>query len=159
MEEKLPEGGVPASKNSFNIGDLSLFITSQLTQKLSFYSELLITSDFTNQFGAELDRMVLQYKANDNFEVGVGKYNTALGYYTNAFHRARFFQTATGRPFIYSDEDNGGVLPVHSLGLTTTGKVPSGKLGLHWVAEISNGRASDPLVAPIQNYADENNHK
>jgi hypothetical protein len=159
VEDNLPPGGLASSANSFSLGDLSLFITSQLTSKLSFYSELLFTSDFTNDFNAEIDRMLLQYRVNDYFAAGIGKFNTAIGYYTNAFHRASFFQTTTGRPFMYSDEDSAGILPIHSIGLTTTGKLPSGKLGLHWVAEIANGRASNPDAVPVQNFFDESSRK
>jgi hypothetical protein len=171
LEENLPgyngdqtpvSGHVAGDTYSFAVGDLSLFISSQLTQKLSFYSELLITSDFTNAWSAELDRAVLQYKANDYFQIGVGRFNTALGYYTNEIGRAKFFQTATDRPFMYTDEDAGGVLPVHSVGLTMTGKIPTGAVGLHWVAELSNGEASNSFRAgaePDQNTYDENNRK
>jgi hypothetical protein len=129
--------------------------------------ELLITSDFTNQFSAEMDRLMVTYSANDYFRISAGKYNTAIGFYSNEFNRARFFQTATGRPLLFTDEDDGGILPVHSIGLTANGKIPSGELGLHWVAEIANGRASvstavlaaGSTVEPIQNHVDENNGK
>ncbi|HEY1758549.1 MAG TPA: hypothetical protein VGG72_24475 [Bryobacteraceae bacterium] len=160
LEENLPPGGVAGSSNSFTMGDLSLFITSQLTPKVSFYSEALFTADFTNSWGAEVDRLVLQYKANDYFQVGVGRFNTALGYYTNGINRAKIFQTATDRPFMYTDEDAGGLLPVHSVGVTMTGKLPSGGIGLHWVAELSNGTASLSATAePVQSLYDENNRK
>ena len=160
LEENLPDTGLAGSHYSFTVGDLSLFITSQLSPKLSFYSELLFTSDFSNLWSAEIDRLMLQYKANDYFQVGVGRFNTALGYYTNNINRAKFFQTATSRPFMYSDEDVGGILPVHSIGVTMSGKVPSGGLGLHWVGELSNGLASMSIESePNQNLYDENNRK
>jgi hypothetical protein len=132
---------------------------------LSFLAELLITSDFTNNFGAEIDRLLLTYKVSDYLRIGLGKYNTAIGYYSDAFHRARYFQTATGRPLMFADEDNGGILPVHSVGVTANGTLPSGPVGLHWVAEVANGRASRSLTDPagdvvdVQNFVDENNTK
>jgi hypothetical protein len=60
---------------------------------------------------------------------------------------------------MYSDEDNGGILPVHNIGMTATGKLPSGVLGLHWVAELANGRSATNEEAPIQNFVDESNGK
>jgi hypothetical protein len=102
--------------------------------------------------------MLLTYTANDYFQISFGKYNTAIGYYTNAFHRAHFFQTAISRPIMFADEDDGGILPVHNIGITATGKIPSGALGLHWVAEVANGR-SETAAEPIQNFTDENNRK
>jgi hypothetical protein len=163
--EKMPEAVLKGSAHSFTIGDFDLFTTARISDRLSFLAELLITSDFTNNFGAEIDRMMLNYSVNDYFKIGVGKFNTAIGYYSNAFHRARYFQTATGRPLMFADEDNGGILPVHSIGVTTSGKLPSGPLGLHWVAELANGRASTSLSDPggevvdVQNFVDENNTK
>lgn len=160
LEANLPATGVAGSHVSFALGDLSLFFTSQLSDKVSFYSELLITSDFTNLSTAEIDRVILQYKPNDYFQIGVGRFNTALGYYTNGINRAKIFQTATGRPFMYTDVDAGGLLPVHSIGVTMTGKIPSGWAGLHWVGELSNGTASMTVgAAPDQNLYDENNRK
>jgi hypothetical protein len=158
--EKMPPAGLHGSSHSFTIGDFDLFATSQITDRLSFLGEMLITSDFTNAFAAELDRLLLTYKVNEYFRISAGKYNTAIGFYSNQFHRARFFQTATGRPMLFADEDNGGILPVHGIGVTATGKIPSGGLGLHWVAEVANGRgAHGAEPAPVQNFVDENNGK
>jgi len=156
--EKLPPGGLVGSPNSFNIGDFDLFTNVRMSDHWSALAELLITSDFTNEFGAELDRLLFTYKYNDYLQISFGKYNTALGYYTNEFHRARYFMTASSRPIMYSDEDNGGILPVHNIGITATGKIPSGALGLQWVAEVANGTAVNQ-AEPIQNFVDQNNGK
>jgi hypothetical protein len=155
----LPPGGLPTSTNSFGLGDLDLYTSAALSERLSFFAEVLVTSDFTNQFSAELDRMMLAYKFNEYLKLTAGKFNTALGYYSNAFNRARYFQTTTGRPLMFTDEDDGGILPVHSIGVSATGLIPSGKLGLHWVAEVSNGRSFQPGAEPIQNFVDMSNGK
>ena len=156
----LPSGGLAGSSESFNVGDFDLFVNARLSDHLSALAELLVTSDFTNNFSAELDRLMFTYTANKYFKISAGKYHTAIGYYTNAFFRARYFQTATGAPILFTDEDDGGILPVHLVGLTATGEVPSGKLGLHWVAEVANGMAANaPDSEPIQNFVDENNGK
>lgn len=156
--ENLPPGGLVGSPNSFGLGDFDLFTNTRLSERWSMLGELLITSDFTNEFSAEIDRLLLTYKANDYFQISFGKFNTALGYYPNAFHRAKYFMTADSRPIMYSDEDAGGILPVHSIGITATGKIPSGSLGLHWVAEVANGVAIGQ-PEPIQNFVDEGNGK
>jgi hypothetical protein len=162
-----PDGNLTSSTIGFSLGDFDLFTTAKIGNHFSMLSELLVTTDFTNQFSVEMDRLLLTYSANDYFRISAGKYNTAIGFYSNEFNRARFFQTATGRPILFTDEDDGGILPVHSIGLTANGKIPSGGLGLHWVAEIANGRgnvSTAALVAgsgvePVQNFVDENNGK
>ena len=158
-QEKLPEGGLQKSKASFQIADFHLFVTAKLSDQWSFLSELLITSDFSNEMSAEMDRLVFQYNPNKHLRVGFGKFNTAIGYYSNEFHRAKFYQTATGRPFMFTDEDNGGILPVHQVGITVQGEIPSGVLGLHYIGEITNGRAFNLNSAEVQNFSDGNNGK
>lgn len=65
-----------------------------------------------------------------------------------------------GRPYLFSFEDEGGILPIHNVGVSAYGKLPSGSLGLHWVAEIGNGRTSRSKDAEfVQNVLDENNRK
>jgi hypothetical protein len=108
----------------------------------------------------DIERLQITYKANPYFEISAGRYHTSIGYYNTAFHHGTWFQTATGRPFMYYFEDSGGLLPVHSVGVTTTGLVPhTGALELHWVAEVGNGRSSDPNGQPVQNFLSDKNHK
>jgi hypothetical protein len=106
-----------------------------------------------------MDRLMIQYNPNKHLRIGFGKFNTAIGYYENQFHRAKFFQTATGRPLMFTDEDNGGILPVHQVGVTAQGEIPSGALGLHYIGEVTNGRSFSRHSAEVQNFVDGNNFK
>lgn len=155
-----PPGGLAGTGQSFSLGDFDLFVNARLNDSVRVVSELLITSDYTNLFSVEMDRMMLDYRVNRHLSLSAGKFNTAIGFYSNEFHRAPFFQTATDRPIMFADEDTGGILPVHSIGVSATGDIPSGALGLHWVAEVSNGRstAAGSLTA-AQNFVDENGGK
>ena len=146
--------------NTFQIGEFDLFMTSKLSDHLSFLSELVVGSDATNQWGLDIERMQLTYRANNYFELSAGRFHTAIGYYNTQFHHGNWFQTATGRPFMYYFEDSGGLLPVHSVGLTATGLVPgTERVGLHWIAELANGRSSDLTGQPVQNFLSDRNHK
>ena len=101
--------------------------------------------DTTNEFSIDIERYQLTYRVNDYFSVSGGRFHTAIGYYNTAYHHGNWFSTAEGRPIMYLFEDSGGVLPVHTVGVTMTGLVPqTGNLGLHWIAEIGNGRRSNP---------------
>jgi hypothetical protein len=41
-----------------------------------------------------------------------------------------------------------------------TGLIPqTGKLGLHWIAEVGNGRASNPFAEPVQGFYSDRNYK
>jgi hypothetical protein len=146
--------------NGFMLGAFDLFVSSRISEKFSMLSEINFEFGDDNEMALDLERMMLTYAANDHFNLSFGRYHTGIGYYNTAYHHGTWFQTATGRPFLFVFEDEGGVLPVHNVGLSLTGSVPSGKLGLHYVAEIGNGRpARKPLNTTVQNIVDENNGK
>jgi hypothetical protein len=148
------------SHTSFALGQLDLFLTSRLSEKFDVLSELIVEANRSNQFTFEIHRLLLQYTPNDNLRLGIGRYHTAIGYYNTAYHHGSWFQTAADRPFIFAFEGKGGILPLHNVGLQATGRVPGAPWGLHYVAEVGNGRASrSPLDAPVQTALDENNHK
>jgi hypothetical protein len=159
------------STNSFSLGQLNLFVTSDISEKFKFLSEIVfeagpdnfynVPGDARNQFTVDVERYLLQYSYNDYFNLAFGRYHTAIGFYNTAYHHSTWFQTTTGRPLLFEFEDRGGILPIHNVGVSASGRIPSGGLGLHYVAEIGNGRQSrSPLTEePVQNEVDENNYK
>lgn len=148
---------------SFTIGQVDLFITSNVSDRLKFLSETVFEAGQDNNFGVDIERILLTYSFNDYLNIGVGRFHSAIGYYNTAYHHSTWFQTTTGRPFLFEFEDGGGILPIHNVGATVSGRIPSGTLGLHYVAEVGNGRASNSLLNPnvnaVQNVVDENNGK
>ena len=161
----------PSQTTSFALGELDLFITSDISEKFNFLSELVfeagpdniygVQRGVPNQFKVEPERYLIQYSYNDYFNISAGRFHTAIGYYNTAYHHSTWFQTTTDRPYLFAFEDEGGILPTHTVGVSATGLVPSGGLGLHWVAEVGNNRASvNPLEQePVQNQVDDQNHK
>jgi len=149
--------------STFQLGEFDLFLSSRLSKTVNFLSEVVFGSDATNNWGIDVERAQLSYKPNEYFEVSAGRMHTAIGYYSTAYHHGTWFQTATGRPFMYFFEDSGGILPVHEVGISATGRVPkSGKLNLRWLAEVNNGLASNGGAAgnnPVQNFLSDRNHK
>src|SRR5882757_6145235 len=112
---------------AFTLGQLNLFVTSDISDKFKFLGEIVFeggpdniygrTRGPNNVFGVDVERMVLQYSRNDYFNLAIGRYHTAIGYYNTAYHHSTWFQTATGRPFLFQFEDRGGILPIHSVGI------------------------------------------
>jgi hypothetical protein len=147
------------TSNTFEIGSLDLFMTARLSPKLSLLGEVLFIPGGDNGIVPDVERLLLQYRQSDYFGFGIGRYHTSIGYYNTAFHQGAWFETAIGRPFMYAFDDEGGFLPLQEVGVTTYGKIPSGKLGLNYVAEVGNGR--DHLLGgePAQNAQDANNGK
>src|ERR1700682_1029913 len=156
---------------SFTLGQLNLFVTSDISEKFKFLSEIVfeggpdniygVTRGEINTFSVDVERYLIQYSYNDYLNVAAGRFHTAIGYYNTAYHHSTWFQTTTARPFLFQFEDRGGILPIHTVGASAFGLIPSGRLGLHYVAEVGNGRASrSPLTQePVQNVVDDQNHK
>jgi hypothetical protein len=156
---------------SFSLGQLDLFVTSDVSDKFKFLSEIVfeagpeniygVAAGEPNSFGVDIERYLLQYSPNDYFSLSAGRVHTAIGYYNTAYHHSSWLQTTTGRPLLFDFEDHGGILPIHMVGVSATGQIPSGAMGLHYVAEVGNGRASrQPLdEEPVQNEEDDQNHK
>ncbi len=158
---------------SFSLGQLDLFVTSDVSDKFKFLSEIVFEAGPTNIYGSlkvngepnsfdvDIERYLLQYSHNDYFSLSAGRVHTAIGYYNTAYHHSSWLQTTTGRPFLFEFEDHGGILPIHMVGASASGQIPSGSLDLHYVAEVGNGRASrEPLIQePVQNEYDDLNHK
>jgi hypothetical protein len=148
---------------TFQAGEFDLFITSKLSERLSFLSEIVLGPDDTNVFGLDIERYQLTYKANRYFAATAGRFHTSIGYYNTAYHHGVWFSTAEGRPIMYLFEDSGGILPVHMVGVNVTGAVPhTTKLGLHYVAEVGNGLTSNTnniAIESVQNFVSDRNAK
>jgi len=148
------------TNNAFSLGQLDLFITSQLSEKFSVVSELILEAKRDNSFEFELHRLLLRYAMNDYLNLSAGRYHSGIGYYNTAFHHGSYFATAANRPFLFAFESQGGLLPLHNVGVSATGRIPSGSLDLRYIAEVGNGRAArSPSDRSVQTAFDENNGK
>jgi len=145
--------------NSYHIGSLDLFMTGSLTDRTSVLGEVLFIPTPDNSFSFDVERLLLQYKQNDYFAFAIGRYHSSIGYYNTAFHQGAWFQTTVDRPFMYAFDDQGGFLPLQEVGASISGQIPSGAVGLNYVAEMGNGRAHLLGSDPAQNYEDTNNGK
>jgi hypothetical protein len=147
----------------FQSGEFDLFLTSQLSDRLSFTGEIVLGPDNTNVYGLDIERYELTYKANSWFQATAGRFHTSIGYYNTAYHHGNWFSTAEGRPIMYLFEDSGGILPVHMVGVSLKGAVPhTESLGLHWIAELGNGNSSNPITTggnAVQNFYSDRNYK
>ena len=153
-------GNQKGETTTFSLGQLNLFITSNISERFKVLTELVFEVHENNDFEEDLERILLDYSFSDYFNLSAGRYHTAIGYYNTAYHHTTWFQTTTDRPYIFAFEDEGGILPIHNVGVEASGQIPSGRLGLHYVAEVGNGRTSgSSALEPVQNFVDENNHK
>jgi hypothetical protein len=131
------ETGVP---NSFALGQFALFATSTVSERVSVLAEVVMESSLTTRVVTDLERLQLTFRLNDHFHVSAGRYHTGIGYYNSAFHHGSYFETPIGRPRVFAFEDEGGVLPVHEIGISAGGTVPGTDSTVVYLAEVGNGR-------------------
>lgn len=145
-----PTLSTQGGRSTFALGLMDFFVTSKISQVFSYLAEVGYEADpASNSMGVDLERAQISYTPNDKFSFSAGRTHAMLGYYNTAFHHGTWFQTTIDRPRIFEFEDSGGPLPIHNVGVSAMGRIPSGSLGLHWLAEVGNGRQSYSLQAEI----------
>lgn len=138
--------GFPSGNNDFAIGDVDLFLTSHLTPKASVLSEVVFSETSEKEFELDVERLLLKYDFNDYLKLSFGRYHTATSYYNSVFHHGQWLQTAADRPLAVEFADHGGLLPSQGVGVSITGKVPSGSLGLNYVFEYGSSNIHRPNI-------------
>jgi len=161
LNQRVPElgtyGFVPGSQANFYTGDFGLFLTSRLTDKTSVLSEIVFEEADAQKYKVDLRRVLLKVDYNDHLRVSFGRYQTNIGYYNWAFRSAAWLQTTADRPLVMEFATNGGLLPTQAIGVSVTGAIPSGKLGLNYVAEYGSSDTMRPDLNGDGLVTDENN--
>jgi hypothetical protein len=141
----------------FSLGELDLFLTSELAPDLSALAEIVLEPQEGDTPEIEIERFVIRWAPRDAFKLELGRMHTALGYWNQAYHHGKWFQTTIERPIVYRWEHDGGVLPVHEVGLAVLGAVPVGPVSLEYSASVTNGRGPSP--SEVQDFGDANSSK
>jgi hypothetical protein len=132
-----------------NIGALDFYLTPKLGERFKALFELNFECCDDGHMGVDLERMQIGYTASDALTLWAGRFHTPFGYWNTAFHHGAQLQTAVLRPKFLDFEDAGGVLPVHTVGLWSTGTLKSGRGRLGYDLYVGNAptiQMSDPLV-------------
>ena len=161
LDQRQPElgtyGFVPGSAGGFYTGDFDLLLTSRINDRASVLSEVVFGEGDAQSFSADLERVLLKYDYNDHLKMSFGRYHTGIGYYNTAFHSGKWLQTTADRPLIMEFSDEGGLLPTQAVGISVTGLIPSGKLGLNYIAEYGSSDTIRPDINGSGRLTDENN--
>lgn len=150
LDQRQPEistfGSVPGSAGNFYTGDFDLFLTSRISDHVSVLGEIVFGQGDDQTFNVDLERLLFKYDLNDSLKMSLGRYHTGVSYYNTAFHSGKWLQTTADRPLVVEFAADGGILPTHAIGVSTTGLLPSGKLGLHYVFEYGTSDTMRPRL-------------
>jgi hypothetical protein len=161
LDQRRPETGtdgfVPGSAGRFYSGDFDLFLSARVSDKASVLAEITFSELDQQTFGVDLERFLLQYEFNDHLKMSFGRYQTGISYYNTEFRSAKFLLTTADRPLILQFADEGGLLPTQAVGVSITGAVPSGTLGLNYLFEYGSSDTLRPDINGSGKVDDENN--
>jgi hypothetical protein len=143
--------------NTFALGQFDLFVNSALSENWSFLAEVNFEFDEENQLAVDVERAQIKYSPSDTFTIAAGRMHTPLGYWNQTFHHGAWFQTTALRPEMYLFEDEGGILPVHEVGLQAAGTLRARALDFKYSVSLVNGRGRIP--DEVTNTQDRNGSK
>lgn len=129
--------------SSFRLGQLDLFVVSQLSERVSFLGETVI--EFDRTFVADVERLILSYALAPSVRLSAGRHHTPIGYWSTAYHHGELIQPTIDRPLLFRFEDEGGILPIHTTGISISGRDLT-PFHLGYDVMIGNGIGSTPVA-------------
>lgn len=135
-------------KLSFSFGEQDLFITSELSDRISFLGESVFKFDpfSKTEFSVSVERIVLKYNFLGNHNILIGKHHTPLNYWNDTYHHGRLFFPTIGRPLLFA----ANIIPLHTTGISLQGH-DLGKLKFGYDLMIGNGLGASEIMDNNQN--------
>lgn len=129
-------------KLSFSFGEQDLFITSELSDRLSFLGESVFKFDehSSTEFSVSIERIVLKYNFKDNHNIIIGKVHTPVNYWNDTYHHGRVFFPTIERPLLFS----ANIIPLHTTGASVQGH-DLGKIKFGYDLLVGNGLGSSEI--------------
>ncbi len=147
--------------HGFSIGNIDLYSTVNYGARLSFLTELVIEMEKNDEKEIDPERFWVGYTFSDLLTVRAGRQHSALGYWNKTYHHGRNLFLTTDRPFFLDFEDNGGILPVHIVGIELEGTAGLADIRWRYELDLGNGPRIDltnkQLI--VSDVSDNNNSK
>jgi hypothetical protein len=130
-------------KVSFGLGEQDLFITSVITERLSFLGETVFkfSPESPTDFDISVERIILKYNYAGNHSVLLGKHHTPINYWNDTYHHGRVFFPTIERPLLFAQ----GIIPLHTTGVSLQGQ-NLGAVRFGYDAMVGNGIGSGDVV-------------
>lgn len=126
-------------KVSFGIGEQDLFITSEISNRISFLGETVFkfSPSSPTEFNVSVERIIAKYNYSGNHNLLAGKHHTPINYWNDTYHHGRVFFPTITRPLLF--EHN--IVPIHTTGISLQG-LNLGKLRFGYDFMVGNGIGS-----------------
>lgn len=123
-------------KVSFGIGEQDLFITSELSNRISFLGETVFkfSPASPTDFNVSVERIIGKYNYTGNHNLLVGKHHTPINYWNDTYHHGRVFFPTITRPLLFQKD----IVPIHTTGVSLQG-LNLGKTRFGYDFMVGNG--------------------
>ncbi len=101
------------------------FFYSRDFKHLRLISEFFVSS--SKNHGAHFERLQVGWRLHQASNLWLGRFHNPLGYWNTQYHHGNYLETAISRPAAVSYEHDGGILPMHVVGLRLTGDIKRGE--------------------------------
>lgn len=123
----------------FAIGEQDLFITSDISDRISFIGETVFkfSTASPTKFDVSVERIIIKYNFKGNHNLLIGKHHTPISYWNKTYHHGRVFFPTVDRPMIFSEH----VVELHTTGIGLQG-LNFGKMNFGYEVMVGNGIGS-----------------
>lgn len=135
----------------FNVGNLDFYLAPKLGDRTLALFELNFEVDAGGDVGVDLERAQIGYQFSDAATVWVGRFHTPFGYLNTALHHGAWLSNAVRRPKFLQFEDQGGILPAHTVGAWLTGNARAGDGKVVYDLYAGNGQQVIDGVLDMRN--------
>lgn len=127
-------------QSGFVLGNLDVYLTPDLGERVKAIVELAFEYDERgNGVGTDVERLQMGYTFSDALTLWAGRFHTPYGYWNTAFHHGAQISPSILRPRLVAFEDQGGILPSHTVGVMAAGASRMDGGRLHYEAFAGNG--------------------
>ena len=107
--------------SGFRLANVDFYMAPNFGDRLKALIEFNLEYTERGVLTYDLERMEIGYTVNDLVNLWAGRFHTPFGEWNTAFHHGHYIQTSIDRPRFAAFEDQGGVMPSHTIGLMESG--------------------------------------
>ena len=145
-------------QSGFTTGSFDIYLAPQFNDRVRTLVEAVIEFGEDGEPGIDLERLQIGYAYSDALTLWLGRFHTPFGYYNTAFHHGKLMQTSIEKPRFLNFEDDGGVMPSHTVGTWATGTFPlGGGNRITYDAYLGNSPSIKDGALDMNNLASQNN--
>ena len=107
------------NKVAFGFDEQDLFITSVLSDKISFLGESVFKFSNTSStsYAVSIERIIINYNLKGNNNLILGKVHSPINYWNDSYHHGRVFFPTIERPLLFA----ANIIPLHTIGIGLQG--------------------------------------